>query len=434
MRTLLRHIGLRSPRQTAWALYDWANSAFVTSVVTTLFPIYFLEVAGADLSKPVAMARFAMATTLALGIVALLAPVLGTIADTAAVKKKMLGLFLVVGAGATAGLALVGPGAWLPALALFVVANVGASCSFVFYDALLPHVARRDELDRVSAAGYALGYLGGGLLLAVHLLWILRPGMFGFADASEASRAAFLSVAVWWAAFSIPLFLRVPEPPATRGLDERPRHVVRVSLRRLGTTLRHLRLYRHAFLFLLAFLVYNDGIGTIIRMATAYGREIGIGRGALVGAILLVQFVGIPFAFLFGRLGSRLGPKRAISICLVVYSGICVFGYFMTTAAHFFVLAVLVATVQGGAQALSRSLFARMIPAARSAEFFGFFAVFERFAAILGPAVFMAAIVMTGTSRTAILAIIAFFVVGGTLLLFVDVEAGERQSVVSDQS
>lgn len=410
-------------------MYDWANSAFVASVVTTLFPIYFLDVAAAHLSRSVALARFAMATTVAMGITAALAPVLGTIADTAAVKKRMLGVFLALGAGATAGLALVGPGAWLPALGLFVAANVGASCSFVFYDALLPHVARRDELDRVSAAGYALGYLGGGLLLGIHLLWILQPARFGYADAAEASRGAFLSVAVWWAVFSVPLFIRVPEPPAAADPAMTLGQVVRVSFGRLGATLRCLRRYRHAFLFLAAFLVYNDGIATIIRMAAAYGTEIGIDRGALVGAILLVQFVGIPFAVLFGRLARRFGARPAIFVCLAVYVGICVFGYFMTSAAHFFALAILVATVQGGAQALSRSLFARMIPASRSAEFFGFFAVFERFAAVLGPAVFMAAIVMTDRSRLAILAIAGFFVIGGALLAFVDVEAGERAAV-----
>ncbi|HYG69302.1 MAG TPA: MFS transporter, partial [Anaeromyxobacteraceae bacterium] len=432
---LLARLGLHRPELRAWALYDWANSAFVTTVVAAVFPVYFSSVAAAGLPRPVATQRYAVATTLALVIVAFAAPVLGTVADAAASKKRLLGAFLALGVASVAALFAVERGDWLLAAALFVLANVGANGSFVFYDALLPHVARGDELDRVSTAGYALGYLGGGLLLAVNLAWIQRPELFGLpsgpglspSEATLPARLAFLSVAVWWAAFALPLFFRVREPaavPLPSSVLREPRGERRPPLgaaaieaaRRLRHSAAALRRHPQAALLLVAFLVYNDGIGTIIRMATIYGTEIGLDRGALIASILLVQFVGIPFAFLFGALAGRIGAKRAIFLALAVYTVVSVIGFFVRTAGQFFAMALLVGMVQGGSQALSRSLFARMIPASRSGEFFGFFAVTEKFAGIFVPAVFALAIGLTGSSRAAILSVIAFFVVGGALL------------------
>lgn len=425
--TLLERLGLQRPELRAWAMYDWANSAMVVVIVTAVFPIYFASVAARDLAPAVATARFATATTIALVLVAVLAPVLGTIADVLPLKKRLLAAFLAIGVAAVAAMGTVGPGEWLLAAFLFAVANVGANGSFVFYDSLLPHIAKEDELDRVSAAGYALGYLGGGLLLALNLAWIQKPEWFGFPhgpglsprDATLPARAAFLSVAAWWAVFSIPLFRRVREPAV---FEARPKgtSAIRLSLRRLAGTARAIREYPNAARMLLAFLVYNDGIGTIIRMAAIYGTEIGIGRGALIAAILLVQFIGIPFAFAFGALARRIGAKQAILLGLAVYAGIAIFGYFVRTTAHFFALAIAVGAVQGGTQALSRSLFARLIPRDRTGEFFGFFAVTEKFAGILGPAVFAATVAITGSSRGAVLGVIAFFVIGAALLWKVD--------------
>ncbi len=429
---LLERLGLHRPELRAWALYDWANSAFVCTVVTAVFPIYFSSVAARGLPAAEATSRYAFATTAGLVLAALAAPVLGAFADAAALKKRLLAAFLTLGCLATAGLFLVGPGDWRLAAALFVLATLGLNGSFVFYDALLPHVARPDEVHRVSTAGYALGYLGGGLLLALNLAWIQRPAWFGLPsgpglDAAQATlpaRLAFLSVALWWAGFSIPLLRRVPEPPAAGGAPSPT--PVRDALRALAATGQALRRHPEAGRMLLAFLVYNDGIGTIIRMATIYGTEIGIGQGALIAAVLLVQFLGIPFAFLFGGLAGRLGAKRSILLALAVYAGISVIGFFMTSAAHFFALAVLVAMVQGGAQALSRSLFASLVPAARSGEFFGFFSVMEKVAGVFGPGIFAVAVALTGSSRTAVLSVIAFFAVGALLLARVDVEAGQR--------
>ncbi len=425
--SILERLGLHRPELRAWAMYDWANSAFMVTIVTAVFPIYFSSVAAADLDPATASFRFAVTTTVALAFVAVLAPVLGAVADYAGIKKKMLAACVGLGVVATACMFFIQRGDWVLAALLFAFANIGVTSSLVFADSLLPHIARPDEMDRVSTAGYALGYLGGGLLLLVNLAWIQRPELFGLSGAELASRLSFLSVAVWWAGFSIPLFRKVPEPVRTLEADERAgESAIRASLVRLRETLRELRGYRQASVMLLAFLIYNDGIGTIIRMATTFGTEIGLEQGDLIAAVVLVQFVGVPFAFVFGQLAARIGAKRAIFLSLAVYTVISGLAYGMTTATGFYVLALLVGMVQGGSQALSRSLFASMVPRHKSAEFFGFFGVFEKFAGIVGPGVFAVMILLTGSSRGAILSIITFFVVGGLLLSRVDVEEGRR--------
>jgi MFS transporter, UMF1 family len=430
---LLERLGLHRPELRAWVMYDWANSAMVTTVVAAVFPIYYYNVAGAGLEPGVATFRFGVTTTIGLAIVAIIAPILGAYADFTAAKKRMLAGFMLLGVAAVAGMFFIGQGDWQLASGLFILANIGAGASFVFYDALLPHVAREDEMDRVSTAGYAIGYLGGGLLLALNLAWITAPGLFGLPtgpdlteqQATLPARLALVSVAAWWLVFSIPLFRGVREPPRSLEPDESVgQNPVKVAFIRLGETFRELRGFKHAFLMLLAFLVYNDGIGTIIKMATIYGTEIGIEQNAMILAILLVQFVGIPCSFAFGLLAASIGAKTAIFGGLVVYAGISILGYFMTTATHFMILAGLVGMVQGGTQALSRSLFASMIPRHKSGEFFGFFAVVEKFAGLFGPAIFAATIAITGSSRNAILSVILFFVVGAMILTLVDVEKG----------
>ncbi|HEV8629358.1 MAG TPA: MFS transporter, partial [Thermoanaerobaculia bacterium] len=335
---------------------------------------------------------------------------------------------LALGVVPTGAMALVGRGQWQLAAALFVLSNVGIVGSLVFYDSLLPHIAPPGQLDRVSAAGYALGYLGGGLALLLALLPIAHPQAWGLPDTFAAMRASFLGTALWWGLFSLPLFRWVPEPPAS-GPPVRLLSLPLAAARRLAGTLRDLRRYRQAFLLLLAVAVYSDGIGTIVRMAAIYGAELGLKAPLLIGTVLMIQFVGIPFSLLFGALAARIGAKRAILLGLAIYVGISVYGYFVKTAVDFVVLGVLVAVVQGGTQALSRSLFASFVPAARSSEFFGFFSIFEKFAGILGPALFAAVVVATGSSRNGILGIVAFFLVGGALLLRVDVEEGRRAAL-----
>lgn len=425
-------LGLNRPELRAWALYDWANSAFMTIVVTAIFPSYFLKVSNATdvaANPAIATERLAITTTLALAFVAILAPILGAIADAVPIKKKLLAAFMALGVGATGGMYFLGPDQWQLAAVLFALGNIGAMGSFVFYDALLPHIADSDEVDRVSTAGYALGYVGGGILLVVVLQIIENSATFGLKDGEEASRVGFVLVALWWLLFSIPLFRKVPEPPVMAKNRTHGASVVGQGISSLKATFRELRRYKQAMLFLIAFLIYNDGVGTIIKFAVIYGEEIGLSFGDMIKAIVLVQFVGIPCTFLFGQIANRIGARSAIYIGLVVYCGVSVLGFFMTTATHFFMLAILVGFVQGAVQALSRSLFATMIPRHKSSEFFGLFAVFEKFAGIFGPLLFWAVISVTGSSRPAILAIIGFFVLGGILLSRVDVAEGQAQAL-----
>jgi len=435
-RPLLERLGLQRPELRAWAMYDWANSGMLTVIITAVFPAYFSRVVAGDLLPAVATERFGLATTVALVLIAALSPILGALADRGGHKLRFLAFFMALGIAATGGLFLAGPGQWLFALFLFGLANVGLNGSFIFYDSLLPHVAEHDEMDRVSTAGYALGYIGGGLLLAICLALILHPAWFHLPsgenlsprEATLPTRLTFLLSAVWWGVFSIPLFRRVQEPVSRLAPRKEGAGLVAQTVHDLVGTFRDLRGYPQAFLMLVAFLLYNDGIGTIIRMATIYGTEIGIGTGAMIAAIVLVQFVGIPFAFLFGSLAGKLGTRRTIFVGLLVYVGISILGFYMKNERDFLMLAVLVGVVQGGTQALSRSLFATLIPRDRSGEFFGFFAVFEKFAGIFGPGLFSLALILTGSSRNGILSLIFFFVAGGLLLARVDIDAGQRQA------
>lgn len=427
MSRLLERLALHRPELRAWALYDWANSVFMTTVLASLFPIYFRSVAAAQLPPATASGRYALATSLAVTIVALLSPVCGVLADYAGKKKVMLAGFLCLGVTATACMALITRGHWLLAFLLYVLANVGASASIVFYNSLLPHVAAPEEIDRVSSAGFALGYVSGGLLLAFNLLMIQKHEVFSIPDKPMAMRLSFLTAAVWWALFSIPLFRRVPEPPRIAATaEEAGRGPIGVAIGRLRQTLAEIRQHRDAGLVLLAFLLYNDGVNTVFRMAAIYGTEIGLEQTSLIEAILLVQFIGIPFAFLFGALAGRIGTKRAIFLALGMYMGIVVLGARMRTNGDLFLLATLVGMVQGGAQALGRSLFASMVPRHKSAEMFGFFGVFDKFGGVMGGALFALMITLTGSSRPAILALALFFAAGGAVLSRVDVERGRR--------
>ena len=436
---MLASLGLHRRELRAWAMYDWANSALAATVVTAVYPTYYYAVAGKGLPDGIATQRFAVATTISLALVAVMAPILGAIADVRGARKRFLGVFLGLGVLSTAALYFVGTGDWLLGAILFGLANIGASGTLVFYDSLLPHVASPSEMDRVSTSGYALGYLGGGLLLALNLAWIRAPAAFGLpegegltdAQATLPARLAFVSVAVWWLLFSIPLFRIVKEPRSLLATQSGAQTLAS-AWSSLRTSFAELRRYRHAAWMLGAFLLYNDGILTIVRMATIYGTEIGLDRGTMIGVILLVNFVGVPSSFLFGALAGRIGAKRSIYIALVAFVGVSLLGYRLSSAREFVILGVLVGMFLGGTQGLSRSLFASLIPKQRSTEFFAFFAVIEKFAGILGPALFAVMITLTGSSRSAVLAIAAFFLLGGILLAFVDVDAGRRAARLSE--
>lgn len=641
-------------RVWAWTMYDWANSAFATTILAAVLPIYYSQVAGATLpSAAIATAYWSTGLSVSLLIVAIMSPVLGTISDIMRGKKRFLAVFFGLGVLSTGLLVLVETGDWLLASILFILGRIGFTAANVFYDALLPHVARADDLDRVSTRGFAMGYLGGGILLAINVLMVFfLPGTWG-------PRISFLSVAVWWAVFSIPLFRNIPEPPAATEKLERGETVISASIKRLWDTLKDISRYRELFKYLIAFLIYADGIGTIIGVAAIYGAELGFGTIELILALLLVQFVGIPYSLIFGRLpspnetrrplylafvlfnlvalplvgisGSRLLPaqitgvppdpyaptatavgqgiyaathqsitssgtwnietipadklgtdedaiyllsreagasyslpfngqqivitystgpdhglwsvqldgqplldedsgeaviidgynpttryevsqtftaetpgehtlsvistgdkkpestgilttlkaievlpptrqsslltilsliiavelvglliawllgprlfsglaetldtKRSILLALTVYAAIAIWGYFLNSVVEFWFLAWLVAVVQGGSQGLSRSLFSSMSPAAKSGEFFGLFGVMEKFSAIVGPLIFAFAATTFGSSRPAVLGIIAFFIIGGLLLTLVNVEEGRRVAQAED--
>lgn len=438
---LLNALGLHRPELRAWAMYDWAVSAMQTVITTAVFPIYFISVAGADMTKAEATAWYSWANTAGALLIAVLSPVLGAMADYRSAKKRFLSVFMLLGVFSTMGMFFIMHGDLFLAATLFVLSLAGATGSMTFYESLLPHIAREDEIDRVSTGAYAMGYIGGGLLLAINLAWISNPALFGLpagddltpAEATLPARLAFLSVGVWWLLFSIPTLRGVPEPPRRIETDETPTgNSVVVAFSRLRETLGEMRLYKQAFLTMLAFTIYNDGIQTIVRMATVFGEELGLPRSDLITAVLIVQFVGIPFSFLFGTLASRLGTKLSILLGLAVYTGICIYAYTIHTVTEFYLLAGMVAMVQGGTQALSRSLFASMVPKHKSGEFFGFYSVFEKFGGILGPLVFSVAIGQTGSSRGAILWVIAFFVIGGALLSLVNITEGERMARDAD--
>ena len=413
---------------TAWCMYDWANSPFATTLMSALFPPFFRSlVINAGLPVGDATAFWGYTASAALLIGAFISPLLGAVSDFTGGKKRYLGIFAGIGIVATAAFIFIGDDTWSLAAVLYIIAAIGFSGSIVFYESLLPHITTKDTIDAVSSRGYAIGYLGGGTLLAINVLWVSHPEWFGMPDIGFALRASFLSVAIWWAIFSIPFFARVPEPRANGNRRSGPdRAVLLEGFSRLARTFGEVRKYRQLMVFLVAFWVYSDGIGTIIRMATAYGDEIGISITDMTLALVITQFVAVPFTFLFSRHAGRFGAKRSILLTLAVYAAVSVSAFFMKNALHFYVLAFVVGTVQGGAGALSRSLYGSMVPKSRSAEFFGFFSLSAKFAGIFGPLVFGLVSQITGHSRFSILSVIIFFIAGAIVLTRVDVDEGVR--------
>ena len=374
------------------------------------FPIMFKQYwsAGADVSE--SSARLGFVSSIAGLAVALAAPALGAIADAGGSRKRFLLATAGVGIAGTAGLFFVTAGQWAAAAAVFVVATVGFSASMIFYDALLVDVSTPRTSDFVSAYGFALGYLGGGLLFLVNIVMYRSPQTFGIASPEDAARWSFLTVAVWWALFSIPLARAVREQPA------RVSGAARRGLHDLANTLRHLRQHRTVLLFLLGYWFYIDGVHTIVRMGMDYGLSLGFPAGTLIVSLLLIQFVGFPASLMFGKIGSRFGAKTGIYIAIVVYAGICVWGYLLSRPAEFYALAVAIGLVQGGINSLSRSFYSRLIPKEQSAQFFGYYNTIGRFSAVLGPALMGAVSLATHNPRLSMLALIVFFVAGAMFL------------------
>ena len=425
------HKLLTNKPQLGWCLYDWANSAFATVVLAAVLPVYFASLVparGADLfwgSQPVpATALWGYTVSLSMALVAIAAPGLGNLADRRGWRRRLLIIFCLLGSFATCGLFFAGTGQYWLAAALFILGNIGFAAGNIFYNAYLPDLTSGHDADRLSARGFAFGYLGGGLMLLVVFLIIQQHTWLGFADKGAATRFGFLLTGAWWIGFALPSFVWLKNVPVTTAAT----HALRTP-RDYQKIFADLSRYRHLRRFLIAFLLYNDGIQTIIAVSAIFAREeLGLGTGTILGCFLMIQFVAMPGALLFSRLATRFSTKSAVLVSLLLFTIITVYASIMDSTAEFWGLGFAVAIVLGGSQALSRSLFSSMVPKQRSAEFFGFYAISSKFASIFGPLTFAILINLTGSNRIAILALAVFFIVGIVLLMGVDVEKGRRQA------
>lgn len=409
----------------AWAFYDWANSAFATTVMAGFFPVFFSAYWAVGSSSEQGTFYLGAANSLGSLIVALLAPFLGAIADWGSYKKRLLAFFALLGSVMTASLYVLQLGNWPMAVLFYSLAVVGFSGANTFYDALLPFVASEKKVDYVSSLGYSLGYIGGGLLFLVNVLMYLNPSWFGFSSQESAIKACFVIVGIWWIAFTLPLLFLVKE--------EKPKHALRFrqavgkGLSITISTVRSFRQLKTIALFLAAYWLYIDGVDTIIRMAVNYGSSLNFPSESLIIALLITQFVAFPSALLYSAFGNKIGVKKALQVAIGAYTIIAILGYFMTKPLHFYLLAVIIGLFQGGIQALSRSYYTRLIPKQRSAEFFGFFNMLGKFAAIVGPLLMGIVTLATGNVRFGIVSLIALFAAGFLLLRKVDEQKGQEE-------
>ena len=422
--TTLRSVLRRKP-VVAWAAYDWANSAFATTIMAGFFPVFYSAISE-DLTTERSQFWFNVTLAAASIAIAVSAPILGAVGDRGGARKKFLAFFAGLGILMTAALAWVHAGQWWMGLVLYGLGTVGFSGANVFYDSMLVDVAEERELDLVSAVGYSAGYIGGGLLFAVNVMMVQKPEWFGLTDAGGAVKASFISVAAWWALFTVPLALWVEETPTPNQASNL--QAVREGLAQLGKTFKEIRSFKVLVLFLLAYWIYIDGVNTVIKTAVFFGdRVLGLEQAALITALLVTQFVAFPAALAFGALGQRIGPKPAILLGIAVYLAALVYAWrYLDDAGDFYVLAIAIGLVQGGVQSLSRSLYARLVPPSKTAEFFGFFNMVGKFATIFGPLLiaFTPALIPGATERDGIISLTLLFLVGGLLLGQVRVEEG----------
>ena len=407
---------MKDKQAFSWVLYDWANSAFACTVLAGFYPLFFKQYWSGEEALTTSTFYLGLGNSLAALMVMAMAPLLGALADKGGLRKRMLGSFMLLGALSTAGLALVEQGQWPVAIVLFVIASIGFEGANVFYDALIVVISGRDKRHYWSAVGYSMGYLGGGLLFAVNVLMTLKPELFGLVDAAQGVKLSFVCVGLWWLVFSIPLLKNVHEPEARKPQDAS----VKQAFTELLETGRNLRLYKQAWAFLIAYWFYIDGVHTIIAMAVDYGLSIGLPSDSLIVSLLIVQFIGFPAALVFGRIGERWGPLKGIWLALAVYAAVTVFATTLKEAWQFYLLAVCIGLVQGGVQALSRSLFSQLIPQDKASEFFGFYNVMGKSAAILGPLLVGISAASTGSARLGILSILILFIIGAILLTRVE--------------
>ena len=408
----------------SWALYDWANSAYATTIMAGFFPIFFKEYWANPNNPNESTFYLGMANSIYAIVVAAIAPFLGAIADQGSKKKKFLIFSAFLGSIMTGGLCIVNQGYWQMAVLFYMIATIGYASANIFYDSLLPDITTEKNVDSVSSLGYGLGYLGGGLLFLLNVIMYLKPHLFGIPDGATAIRISFLSVAIWWIVFTIPLILFVSEANDDKSVYMGK--AITMGWKQLIDTFKEIRKMRVVGLFLLGYFFYIDGVDTIIKMAVDYGMSLNFPNESLIIALLIVQFIAFPAALIYGWLAEKIGVKTGIMIGIIGYSIITFLGYFMTKVVHFYVLAVLIGLFQGGIQALSRSLYTRIIPPSKSAEFFGFYNMFGKFAAIIGPALMGTVTIIYGDARVGILSILSLFILGAYFLSKVDVEEGKR--------
>ena len=416
---------LLTKKVITWALYDWANSAFALSVLAVLFPLVLGNYWGADDGGSAATIRLGWITFSASLVVFVLAPVLGTIADTGGFRKRFLVLFAITGAAATTGLGFVGQGDWPLALGLYLIASVGFYSATVFYDSLLIDVTEPKNYSFVSTLGFSVGYLGGAALLSLHLWMLKSPGTFGFENTAEAFSYAFVSVGVWWLLFLLPLLYFVPEGHSP---IEDSRHPIRAAYEELKSTVQRISQYRNVMIFLSGYWLYIGGVFTVIFMAVNYGQRLGFSDSDLVLALLIANFVGFPATLIYGFLAHRFGAKKGLYFALVAYVGACLWGIQMTEVRVFYVMSVIIGAVQGGVQGLSRSVYATLIPADQPGEFFGFYSMTTKFAHVLGPAMVAIAAMLSDDPKWVLLALMPMFLAGAFLLALVRMPALERGS------
>ena len=420
---MLEHLNKKT---FSWALYDWANSAYATVVLAGFFPLFFKEYWSDTTNVSTSTFQLGMTNAIASTVIVILAPVLGAIADAGNLKKRLLMIFALLGIVMSAGLYFVAQHETLLALSLFAFSVIGFSGSIIFYDSLLTDVTEEQNYNTVSSFGYALGYLGGGVLFAVDVYMTLNPEMFGFQNSTEAVKFSFLTVSVWWFIFSIPLFINVPKINKS---EVRVGKAVYNGLIQLKGTFNAIKQLRMVLLFLVAYWLYIDGVDTVVRMAVDYGMSLGFNSGDLIKALLITQFVGFPAAIGFGYLANYIGTKQGILVAIVVYLLMTIWASQISSVSEFYMLAIIIGLVQGGVQALSRSFYAGIIPKHQSAEFFGFYNMLGKFAAVLGPIMMGVVSLLTQSPRLSIFSISILFIAGGILLYYVDEEKAKEMLV-----
>ena len=418
----------------SWALYDWANSAFATTVMAGFFPIFFAQYWSNPEDLSISTFYLGLGNSVASIIVVLLAPILGAIADRGTYKKRFLVFFAFLGILMTAGLALISQGMWQIALLTYVIATVGFSGANIFYDSLLPAVSNKDNVDYVSGLGYALGYIGGGILIVINFFMITSPSFFGFADDVEGIKWSFISVALWWAIFSIPILLFVKEPKYHKA--ETSLQTIKSGFKQLKNTFNEIRHLKVVFTFLIAYWLYIDGVDTTVRMAADFGITLGFDSTTIMGALVLVQFIAFFATLFYVKFADKIGIKNAIYFAIAAYMVIIFSGYFVTEAWHFYIIAGMIGCFQGGIQTLSRSLYARIIPENKSGQFFGFFNMWGKFAAVIGPLLMGSVTLILSniiddqilSARIGLQSIMILFILGALVLSKVNISEGEKMA------